>query len=142
MRLAGTEDTDLKLDRNGQPVVDMNGNCVTCTGMECWMQDIWIEMQTEEGELLHEDQDGRAAFGYSLLEFLNAETDELFQEEIEARIIEKLTKRDYIDGGSIEISVIAPGDGTWSAHIQFRESDGEDDISIDITSDGTEVQIS
>lgn len=141
MRLTEREDIDLQLDRNGQPVVDNNGNCVICAGLTCWMQDIWLEMQTEEGELLHEDQDGRAAYGYGLTEFLNAEADELFQEELRARILEKLTKRDYIEEGSIEVTSWVQSDGTWAAHIRFRSDDG-DDMNIDITSDGTEVRIS
>ena len=26
---------------------------------DCWIQDVWMEMLTEEGELLHEDEEGR-----------------------------------------------------------------------------------
>ena len=59
MRLAGTDDTDIRLDLNGQPIPDNNGNCMLVTGQACWMQDIWLEMMTDEGELLHEDEEGR-----------------------------------------------------------------------------------
>lgn len=140
MRLTGTDDVDIRLDRYGQPIPDNNGDCVLCSGMSCWMQDIWIEMLTDEGELLWEDQEGMQAYGYSLTDYLNAEQDEAFKEEISAQIIGKMTKREYIDDGSISLTMEASTDSMWAAHVQFWESDGQK-VNIDIQSDGKEIYV-
>lgn len=142
MRLAGIGDTDIKLDRDGQPIADNNGNCILVAGLSCWMQDIWMEMLTEEGELLHEDEEGREAYGYSLLDFLNGEYDETLREEVRQQITEKLTKRSYIDDGSIGIAFEEPDAlGCWGIHLEFREIDTENNLDIDIYTNGMEVYV-
>ena len=140
MRLTDISDTDIRLDQNGQPIPDNNGECVPCTGEQCWMQDIWIEMLTEESELLWEDEEGIQAYGFGLTDYLNAEINEAFNGDFSARIISKLTKREYIDEGSIRLTVMASGDGTWNSHIHFQETDGTD-INIDIETDGKEIYV-
>ena len=94
MRLTDISDTDIRLDQNGQPIPDNNGECVLCTGEQCWMQDIWIEMLTEESELLWEDEEGIQAYGFGLTDYLNAEIDEAFKGDFSARIISKLICND------------------------------------------------
>lgn len=140
MRLTGTQDTDIRIDRYGQPMADNNGESVLCSGMACWMQDIWIEMLTGEGELLWEDREGRLAYGYSLYDSLNAEYDAAFDAQMRAVISEKLTKRDYIDESSIRITTEVPQEGTWAVNVQFAAQDGSS-ISIDIIGDGEEVYV-
>lgn len=56
MRLTGTDDTDIALDQYGQPVVGEDGDVRLVSEEDCWIQDVWMEMLTEEGELLHEDK--------------------------------------------------------------------------------------
>lgn len=140
MRLTGTQDTDIRIDRYGQPMADNNGEAVLCSGMACWMQDIWLEMLTGEGELLWEDREGRLAYGYSLYDSLNAEYDAAFDAQMRAVISEKLTKRDYIDESSIRITTEVPQEGTWAVNVQFAAQDGSS-ISIDIIGDGEEVYV-
>lgn len=140
MRLTGVNDTDIRLDKNGQPVVDQNGSCSLCSGFNCFMQDIWIEMLTEENELLWEDQEGVQAYGYGLMDYLNAEQDEAFEADISAQIIGKLTKRDYIDAGSISLTMSAPTESTWAAHVKFGTMSGQN-IKIDIRTDGKEIYV-
>lgn len=140
MRLTGTQDTDIRIDRYGQPMADNNGGAVLCSGMACWMQDIWLEMLTGEGELLWEDREGRLAYGYSLYDSLNAEYDAAFDAQMRAVISEKLTKRDYIDESSIRITTEVPQEGTWAVNVQFAAQDGSS-ISIDIIGDGEEVYV-
>ncbi len=140
MRLAGIDDVDIRLDKYGQLMPDSNGECMLCGGMRCWMQDIWLEMLTDEGELIWEDQEGMQAYGYSLTDYLNAEQDEDFKDEISAQIIGKMTKREYIDDGSISLTMEASTDSMWVAHVQFRESDGQN-VNIDIHSDGKEIDV-
>lgn len=140
MRLAGLNDTDIKLDQNGQPVVDSDGECVICSDRSCRMQDIWIELLTEESELLWEDQEGTMAYGLGLTDYLHVELDEAFEADFRSRVISKLAKRNYIDDGSIQLSMEVAGDGTWNSHISFQEVDG-DSIDIDIGTDGKEIYV-
>lgn len=145
MRLTLTDDVDIRLDARGQPVPDNNGDPEMVSGMDCWMQDIWIEMLTEEGEILYEDSEGRYAYGFGLREFLNAEFDDAIKNEIEARIGEKLTKRDYIDSSSIQISFSDEEDEVHLIHVSFTpDTDDEDEseaVAIDIVIDGEEVTV-
>lgn len=143
MRLTGTEDTDIRLDGMGQPVPDNNGDCMLVTGQGCWMQDIWMEMLTEEGELLHEDSEGQEAYGYGLTEFLNVEYSEEMREELRQHLTEKLVKREYIDEGSIGITFVNPEtfDCQWMIHLEFRETNAETPVDIDIYADGMEVYV-
>lgn len=144
MRLTASEDKDIKLDAAGQPVTDKDGCPQLVSGMECWMQDIWLEMLTEEGEILFEDEEGRYAYGYGLREFLNAEYDEELQAEMEARIREKLTKREYIDENSIKVTFAQGTEGDWATHITFApetEDDVNTDVAIDIIMNGEEVLV-
>ena len=97
MRLTGTDDTDIALDQYGQPVVGEDGDVRLVSEEDCWIQDVWMEMLTEEGELLHEDEEGRWAYGFGYGTVLNGLDSEEANEEIYARTREKLTKRDYIE---------------------------------------------
>lgn len=143
MRLAGTDDTDIRLDLNGQPIPDNNGNCMLVTGQACWMQDIWLEMMTDEGELLHEDEEGRMAYGYSLTDFLSATYSDELEGELRQQIMEKLTKRSYIDEGSIGIAFAGPElhECQWAVHLEFRELGAEDGLDVDVYADGKEVYV-
>ena len=138
MRLTGISDTDLMLDDNGQPVVDVSGTPQTVQDRECWMQDIRCEMLTEEGELLHEDEEGKEAYGYGLFEFLNARDD--ISGELQTRIFEKLSKRSYIDESSITVTVSSENTKMTNVTVSFKTQDGEEG-SIEIDVDGSEVYV-
>ena len=97
MTIVGEDNTDIKLDANGQPVPDKNGDFATVSGDECWEQDLRLEAHTEEGELFYEDEDGDEAYGFGLLDFVHAENDEFTQTEIMQRVRGKLAKRTYLD---------------------------------------------
>lgn len=141
MRLAGTNDTDIRLDIRGQPVPDNNGAPELVTDMQCWMQDIWIEILTEESELLHEDEEGNNAYGYSLREYLNSEFDDTVKAEIEARIRGKLSKREYVDGSSINIQFLEDENGVHRISLSFAPAEEETGgiIKTDIIISGEEV---
>lgn len=140
MRLAGSEDTDIRLDINGQPCTGPNGDFALAEGDDCWMQDIWIESQTEEGELLWEDEEGQDAYGFGLTAYAHAECSAELEGEITELVIEKLSKRDYIDDGSIEASFKDAGAGGWAVNVCFSKSDGTG-YDLDIISDGSGVAV-
>lgn len=139
MRRATTEDTDIRIDKDGQPCADEKGEFLLVSGTDCFLQDIWLDMLTEEGELLQEDAEGEAAFGYGLRRYMNAEFSEEIQEEISALIRNKLTKRQDIRNESIKITV-TQRQNAWSAHVQFQIGT-DDNINIQIGTDGNEVYV-
>ena len=131
-------DIDIMLDEDGQPVSDGNGDTSLVSDDECWLQDIRNEAVTEEGELFYEDEEGDASYGWSLLDFMQGEYDDFTQMEIQQRIRSKLSKRDYIDAGSIQTMVDFDGH-LYHVRVAFRKNDSSNEYSIDIESNGVEV---
>lgn len=142
MRLTDIDDTDIALDGYFQPSVDEGGSCRTVSGSDCWAQDTYLEMLTEEGELLHEDEEGRWAYGFGLRTIFNGEDTEENREEIYARVREKLTKRDYIDPESIKVTMLDTNEkGVKLLRISFSDIDDEEEVNKDIRIEGAEVTI-
>lgn len=96
------------------------------------------EAMTEEGELFYEDEEGDASYGWSLLDFMQGEYDDFTQMEIQQRIRSKMSKRDYIDAGSIQTTVNFDGH-IYHIRIAFRRTDSNSEYNIDIESNGVEV---
>lgn len=141
MRLTGTDDTDIALDDYGQPIVASDGNCALVSGTECWVQDTYLEMLTEEGELLHEDEEGRWAYGFGFQTMLNGD---IVQERVEipARVREKLSKREYIDQDSIKTELTdIDRRGGRKLRVSFKGIDETAEINKDLRIDGVEVTI-
>lgn len=99
---------------------------------------IFHEAMTEEGELFYEDEEGDASYGWSLLDFMQGEYDDFTQMEIQQRIRSKMSKRDYIDAGSIQTTVNFDGH-IYHIRIAFRRTDSNSEYNIDIESNGVEV---
>lgn len=138
MQITGDNDTDMMLDEHGQPVADGSRDAALVSGEECWLQDIKNEAMTEEGELFYEDEDGNESYGWSLLDFMQGEYDDFTQMEIQQRICSKLSKRDYIDVGSIQTNVNFDGH-VYHISVSFRRKDSNILYNIDIDSNGVEV---
>lgn len=102
------------------------------------MQKQEFEEMTEEGELFYEDEEGDASYGWSLLDFMQGEYDDFTQMEIQQRIRSKMSKRDYIDAGSIQTTVNFDGH-IYHIRIAFRRTDSNSEYNIDIESNGVEV---
>ena len=126
MQITGANDVDIMLDEDGQPVSDGNGDTALVSDDECWLQDIKNEAMTEEGELFYEDEEGDASYGWNLLDFM------------QQRIRSKMSKRDYIDAGSIQTTVNFDGH-IYHIRIAFRRTDSNSEYNIDIESNGVEV---
>lgn len=138
MQITGENDIDMMLDADGQPVSDGNGDTALVSGDECWLQDIKNEALTEEGELFYEDESGDESYGWSLLEFMQGEYDEFTPMEIQQRIRSKLSKRNYIDAGSVQTKVDFDGH-YYHIRVTFRKNDSSKEYNINIESDGVEV---
>jgi hypothetical protein len=98
--MAGLNDTDIRLDTSGQLTQAATGDAPLVSGFECLMQDIRLEAMTQAGELFYDTK-----WGWSLLDFVQSEDDELTIIEIEERVREKLERRDTVDADTISIDV-------------------------------------
>lgn len=128
---------DIKLDAEGQPVPITSGDVETVEDLESFMQDIRNEAVTQEGELYF-DRD----YGWSLLDFVQMEYDELFELKVKQRIKEKLARREYINEMSIEIKVAAEEDDIVSISISFKIKNTDISYELDLSIDGAEVIVS
>ena len=139
MTIVGEDNTDIKLDANGQPVPDKNGDFATVSGDECWEQDLRLEAHTEEGELFYEDEDGDEAYGFGLLDFVHAENDEFTQTEIMQRVRGKLAKRTYLDLAKTKQEVTFR-DGIYYDSVSISKNDSNDEYNMELSTEEVEVE--
>lgn len=139
MTIVGEDNTDIKLDANGQPVPDKNGDFATVSGDECWEQDLRLEAHTEEGELFYEDEDGDEAYGFGLLDFVHAENDEFTQTEIMQRVSGKLAKRTYLDLAKTTQEVTFR-DGIYYDSVSISKNDSNDEYNMELSTEEVEVE--
>lgn len=90
--------TDIKLDDNLQPSPAASGDAVLVSEIEELIQEIKLEAMTQEGELFFDE-----TYGWSLLDFIQRDHDELYEIELKERAKTKLSRHDVIDTDSIEI---------------------------------------
>lgn len=140
MNIVGEDNTDIMLDKNGQPVPDANGDFQTVSGDECWYQDLRLEAQTEEGELFYEDKDGDEAYGFGMLDFVHAEDDDdgLTRMEIQQRVSGKLAKREYLDQGKTVQNLMFE-DGMIIDDVTIAKQNSNDEYNIELSTDEVEV---
>ena len=139
MTIVGGDNTDIRLDTNGQPVPDKNGDFATVSGDECWEQDLRLEANTEEGELFYEDEDGDEAYGFGLLDFVHAENDEFTQTEIMQRVRGKLAKRTYLDLAKTTQEVTFR-DGVYYDSVSVSKNDSNDEYNMELSTEEVEVE--
>ena len=139
MTIVGEDNTDIKLDVNGQPVPDKNGDFATVSGDECWEQDLRLEAATEEGELFYENEDGDEAYGFGMLDFVHAENDEFTQTEIIQRVRGKLAKRTYLDLAKVTQEVTY-SNGIYYDSLTISKNDSNDEYNIELSTEEVEVE--
>lgn len=140
MLITGLNDVDIMLDEHGQPVADSNGDAALAADDSCWYQDLKNEALTQAGELFYEEEEGDAGYGWSLLDFTQGVYDEFTKIEIQQRIRSKMSKRDYIDAGSIKSEVEFDGH-MYHIRVAFKRTDSSHEYNIDIESNGVEVVV-
>ncbi len=139
MTIVGEDNTDIKLDADGQPVPDKDWDFATVSGDECWEQDLRLEAATEEGELFYEDEDGDEAYGFGMLDFVHAENDEFTQTEIIQRVRGKLAKRTYLDLAKTTQEVIY-ADGIYHDSLSVSKNDSNDEYNMELSTEEVEVE--
>ena len=98
--MAGLNDTDIKLDGNWQLTSAANGDLPLVTRLDCLLQDIQLEALSQEGELFYDE-----AWGWSMLDFMQAQDDDLTRVEIIQRVKVKLSQRPDVNPDTIRTHV-------------------------------------
>lgn len=138
MNIVGEENTEILLDQDFQPIINMAGELDLVHGMECWLQDIRLEAMTEQAELFYEDDQGKYSYGFGLLDFQQKEYTDFIKIEIQQRVKNKLSKRRYIDERTIS-TVIYYHDGIYKLHITFKRNDVREEYNLNIEINKVEV---
>lgn len=133
--MAGINDTDIRLDANWQLTAETNGETLLVSGVDCFIQSIQLEALTQEGELFYDE-----SWGWSLLDFIQSQDDELTRLEIGQRVKTKLAQRSEIDGESIEMLIRFDGDYI-QIQARFKLVNVERELQLDIGLDRVKVEV-
>lgn len=133
--MAGINDTDIFLDSNWQISQATGGDALLISDMDCFFQDIRLEAMTQEGELFYDE-----SWGWSLLDFIQVQDDELTRAEIEQRVQLKLSRREEIAAETIS-AVASFVDDTISIHVTFRLEGDESEYQISIDLDRINLEV-
>ncbi|MDR9503416.1 DUF2634 domain-containing protein [Brevibacillus agri] len=133
--MAGLTDTDIRLDDNWQITAAASGDALLVSGLECFLQDIRIEALTQEGEVFYDE-----TWGWSLLDFMQSQDDELLRLEIEQRVRTKLARREEIDPESIQTTIEFLED-VVAIRSSFRFVDSNQTVQLDVELDRVKVEV-
>ena len=144
--MTGLYDTDIRLDEDGQLTQAADGGAplqqdflhiITplCSGMDCFLQSIILEAQTQKGELFYDED-----FGWSLYDFLQSEDDEITRLEITQRVRSGLLKREEIIPDSVQVQVGLIKDA-FHIYGSFQAADTEASYSLHIIIDPVNLEV-
>lgn len=133
--MAGLNDTDIRLDDSYQLTKAASGDAPVVSGINCLLQDIRLEAVTQEGELFYD-----TAWGWSLLDFVQSEDDDMLELEIQQRIRSKLSRRSEVDVETISTSVSFSND-VISIHTKFQFVDDSEVQTVDADLDRVSVEV-
>ena len=129
-------DTDLMMDDQGQPVISAAGESQMVSGIDCFLQDVRNEAVTTEGECFWD-----ADYGWSMLDFLHQEQDELLQIRISNRVKQKLSSRSEINQQSISVAVTFLNNDVTEVKVAFKIKNSDVSYEIDLNVDGVETEV-
>ena len=129
-------ESDLMMDDNGQPVVSAAGESLMVSGIDCFLQDVRNEAVTMEGECFWD-----ADYGWSMLDFIQQERDELLQTRISNRVKQKLSRRSEINQQSITVMVSFLDDDVTAVKVAFKIKNSDVSYEIDLNVDGVETEV-
>ena len=129
-------ESDLMMDDNGQPVVSAAGENLMVSGIDCFLQDVRNEAVTMEGECFWD-----ADYGWSMLDFIQQERDELLQTRISNRVKQKLSRRSEINQQSITVAVSFLDDDVTAVKVAFKIKNSDVSYEIDLNVDGVETEV-
>lgn len=126
---------DIYLNESYQPEIPANGDFRLIAGNDCLFQGLCVEAVSVEGDLWYD-----LNWGWSLIDFLNAQQDELILLEVEQRCRQKLKTHEEIAVESILVSVEWGVESTNVA-IAFRFIDELEQRSLNIKIGKTEIEV-
>lgn len=129
-------ESDLMMDDNGQPVVSAAGESLMVSGIDCFLQDVRNEAVTMQGECFWD-----ADYGWSMLDFIQQERDELLQTRISNRVKQKLSRRSEINQQSITVAVSFLDDDVTAVSVAFKIKNSDVSYEIDLNVDGVETEV-
>lgn len=129
-------ETDLMMDDQGQPVISVAGESQMVSGIDCFLQDVRNEAVTTEGECFWD-----ADYGWSMLDFLHQEQDELLQIRISNRVKQKLSRRSEINQQSISVVVAFLNNDVTEVKVAFKIKNSDVSYEIDLNVDGVETEV-
>ena len=129
-------ETDLMMDDQGQPVISAAGEIQMVSGIDCFLQDVRNEAVTTEGECFWD-----ADYGWSMLDFLHQEQDELLQIRISNRVKQKLSRRSEINQQSISVVVAFLNNDVTEVKVAFKIKNSDVSYEIDLNVDGVETEV-
>lgn len=129
-------ESDLMMDDNGQPVISAAGESLMVSGIDCFLQDVRNEAVTMEGECFWD-----ADYGWSMLDFIQQERDELLQTRISNRVKQKLSRRSEINQQSITVAVSFLDDDVTAVKVAFKIKNSDVSYEIDLNVDGVETEV-
>ncbi|WP_206458923.1 DUF2634 domain-containing protein [Anaerovorax sp. IOR16] len=132
--MAGLYDTDIRLDEL-KIAKAANGDAALISDFECLQQDIQCEALTQEKEVFYDEE-----YGWSLLDFIQAQDDELTRTEMKQRIITKLGKRQEVDIDSIKIKITNQED-RFLINVKFRCIDYQEEAELDLALDRVKAEV-
>lgn len=133
--MAGLYDSDIKLDKDWQLTSAANGDVPLASDTACLIQDIRLEALSQEGELFYDE-----LWGWSLMDFVQAQDDELTRLEIEQRIKTKLSRREEIDKETIKTVLNFENDKV-SVKVAFKFINDSRQYNLQIALDRVRVQV-
>jgi hypothetical protein len=133
--MAGLYDTDIKLDEDWQLTAAANGDAPITSNTDCLIQDIRLEALSQEGELFYDE-----TWGWSLMDFIQMQDDDLTRLEIEQRIKTKLSRREEIDNGTIQ-TALSFEDDKISVKVAFKFINDSRQYNLNIELDRVRVEV-
>ena len=133
--MTGLNDTDIRLDEFKKIAKAANGDAALVSNFECLQQDIQCEASTQEKEVFYDEE-----YGWSLLDFMHAEDEELTRTEIKQRVITKLGKRKEIDIDSIKIKLSSQED-RFLINVKFRYIDYQEEAELNLALDRVKAEV-
>lgn len=133
--MAGLNDTDIKLDSSWQLTPAANGDSPLVPGLDCLFQDIQLEALTQEGELFYDE-----IWGWSLLDFIQTQYDDIVRLEIQQRVKNKLKNRSEIDTETIETQLAFESDKV-SIKVSFKFVNDTQTYQLDLELDRVKVEV-
>lgn len=133
--LWGESMIDIMLDENMGLVAAATGDVPLAGNENSLLQELRMEAQTQQGELFYDE-----TFGWSLLDFVQAEDSALVRTEITARIQSGLSRYTQIDPESVEVLMLRKEENLY-IQVRFRLFTTKEQQRINVTLNRVRIEV-